>query len=100
MSYRIQLLPEARQDIREAIAYYNEQKDQLGLEFFANLAQAVQLVSTNPKIYRIRHKKVRQAPIKKFSVQLHYLIEERKKRVVVIAVLHTSRNPQIWKDRS
>ncbi|MFZ2900821.1 MAG: hypothetical protein WA004_19470 [Saprospiraceae bacterium] len=53
----------------------------------------------NPLIFQARYKKTRQAPVKDFPMQVHYLVEKAK-RVVVLAVLHAARDPQVWKNRS
>jgi plasmid stabilization system protein ParE len=99
MSYSLKILPDARSDMREAIDWYNSQKKGLGTKFFKHLAEAMKLVLENPHLFQIRYKEVRQANIKTFPFQVHFFIDEERHDVVVIAVLHTSRNPQIWKDR-
>ncbi len=38
--------------------------------------------------------------IKKFPYLIHYRIHEESKTVYVEAMLHTSRNPRIWKRRT
>jgi len=30
---------------------------------------------------------------------IHYAIDEKKKSVIILAVLHTSRNPGLWTNR-
>jgi hypothetical protein len=39
---------------------------------------------------------VRTAVLDVFPFMIHYLIDEPGKKIVIIAVLHTSRNPEIW----
>ena len=99
MSYTIKLLPDVRVDIREIVDYYEEQQDDLGARFFKNLVPTIRQISQNPAIFQIRHKNVRQAPVKKFPIWIHYIIEESAKRVIVIAATHSSRDPQVWKKR-
>ena len=72
----------------------------LGTRFFKQLIPTIRRVSQTPAIFQIRYKEVRQAPIQKFPIWVHYLIEEKEKRVVIIAATHSSRDPQVWKDRS
>jgi len=99
VNYSIKLLPEARTDIKDIIDYYEEQQSGLGARFFKQLLPSIRQISQHPAIFQIRHKKVRQAPVKKLPIWIHYLIEETEKQVVIIAVTHSSRNPQVWKDR-
>ena len=100
MKYSIKLTIEARTDIKDSIAWYSEQKESLGREFFDNIVKTLKLIRSNPHIFQIRYRQIRQAPVRKFPFQIHYLAEDADQRIVVIAVLHTSRNPQIWKERS
>lgn len=100
MSYSIKLLPEARQDIGHIIDWYNEQEAGLGARFLGNLAASIKSLAENPLIFQIRYKKIRQAPVKDFPMQVHYLVEEKAKRVVILAVLHAARDPKVWRGRS
>jgi len=45
----------------------------------------------------IVHLELRRILTKKFQHALFYNIYEDKKQVIIIAVLHTSQNPEIWK---
>ena len=100
MSYSVKLISEARTDIREIIAYYEEEKTGLGTRFYKGLVNALKLAAKNPMIFQIRYKNIRHVSIKKFPIQIHYVVDERAKQVIVIGATHTSRNPQIWKDRT
>ncbi len=100
MSYGVKFLPAARDDIRETIQWYNEQQKGMGAKFYRNFVSALKVVRSNPKLFQIRYKDIRQSPVKKFPFQLHYLVEDQNERIVVLAVLHASRNPQIWKERT
>ena len=98
-SYKINLLPEAREDIINATDYLNLQRSQLGNKFFIELAEVIDMLQTNPLIFQKKYKNFRQAPIKKHSFTVHYLIEEKQQNVIIFAVLHTSQNPLVWKKR-
>lgn len=99
MSYGIKIIPDAQTDVRETIDWYNEQKDGLGRRFLQSLAATVRILSENPKIFQVKYKNTRQAPVRGFPFLVHYLFEEKKQRIVILAVLHSSRDPQVWKKR-
>jgi hypothetical protein len=42
---------------------------------------------------------VRTAVLNVFPFMVHFTIEEKNKTIIVSAVLHTSRNPELWKNR-
>ena len=99
MSYSIKLSPLAKTDVQDIIAYYNENKNGLGTRFFNSLAVTFKLIAKNPLLFQIRYRNTHSVLIQKFPIQVHYLVDEVNKNVIVIAVSHTSRNPQIWKER-
>ncbi|MEM8528583.1 MAG: type II toxin-antitoxin system RelE/ParE family toxin [Bacteroidota bacterium] len=99
MTYSIQLLPQARTDLQEIMAYYKERKKGLDARFFKHLVASIRLLHSNPLIFQVRYKRVRQAPIKKFPFWIHYLVDEQQQQVAIIAVLHSARDPRNWMER-
>mgnify|MGYP001239686595 CR=1 FL=1 len=99
MSYRIKLLPEARQDILDSIGWYNEQKEGLGQLFYQAIKSRLAYISNNPLHYQISYRNIRNALVSNFPYQVHYWIEETSKLIIVFAITHTRRNPDVWNDR-
>ena len=97
MSYRIELLPEARLDIKESLEWYNDQKAGLGKRFFESLKSRFRYIGKNPLHYQVAYRGIRNALLHKFPYQIHYKVDEKSKLIIVLGVTHTSRNPQIWK---
>lgn len=100
MSYTIKLLPEARLDIIESIDWYNEQKEGLGKLFYHSVKSRMNYIKKNPQHYQISYRNVRNAQVHKFPYQVHYQIEEATKSIIVLAITHTSRKPQVWRERN
>lgn len=100
MSYEIIIDPLASIDINKSIDWYNNTKKQLGNSFFLKVQETIKHVKENPYSFIIRYKNTRTAPIKKFPFMVHYTIDENNKTIPILAVLHTSRNPKIWVERS
>ena len=100
MSYRLIIDPAARLDIIESIRWYNEQKPGLGSRYYSSVKQVMKLIKKGPEIFQIRYKTLRMVPVEKFPFIILYQVDEAKKLVVVAAVLHTSRNPKIWEERT
>ena len=99
MSLSVKILPAARIDIIETIAWYNQQQTGLGKRFRIALTDAISLVREDPRIFAERYRAVRIAPLKKFPYLVYYLFDEQQPRIVIIAVLHGGRNPAAWKER-
>lgn len=100
MSYRLIIDPAAILDIKESIQWYNEQKPDLGRRFYNILRHTIARIKKSPESFQIRYKNLRMAPAGKFPFLILYQINQAKKHIAIVAVLHTSRNPQIWKERS
>lgn len=97
--YKSVILPLAKEDIREAAIWYNKQQNGLGKRFTAEVREKVHFIRQNPKASNIRYNSVRTAVLNIFPFMVHYTIDEASSAVIISAVLHTSRNPKLWKDR-
>lgn len=97
--YKSIILPLAKKDIREAALWYEERQTGLGKRFTAEVREKVHFIRQNPKVSNIRYDSVRTSVLNMFPFMVHYTIEEKNKTIIVAAVLHTSRNPELWKNR-
>jgi len=97
--YKSIILALAKEDIREAARWYNKQQNGLGKKFSAEVREKVHCIRQNPKASNIRYDGVRTAVLNVFPFMVHYTIDERNKTIIIAAVLHTSRNPELWKNR-
>ena len=99
--YKATILPAAKQDIKEATNWYNSKQENLGRRFTQHVREKINLLKQNPYSSANRYSEVRTAVLDVFPFMIHYTVEEQDKKIVVIAVLHTSRNPDLWeKDRN
>ena len=57
------------------------------------------LSGKNPKASNVRYDDVRTAILNMFPFMVHFTIDKENKTIVISAVLHTSRNPELWKNR-
>lgn len=97
--YKSVILPLAKEDIREAVKWYNKQQNGLGKRFTAEVREKVHFMRQNPKASNVRYDDVRTAVLNVFPFMVHFTIDEKNKTVIVSAILHTSRNPELWKKR-
>ena len=97
--YKALILPLAKEDIREAARWYNDQSPGLGKKFTEEVRNIVRYIKQNPQACSIRYNQVRTAVLKVFPFMVHYTIEESNRTIIVSAVLHTSRDPEVWKKR-
>jgi toxin ParE1/3/4 len=97
MSRGLILRPEAKNDIAEAAHWYEEQRSGLSLEFRTALDQTFSTIEKTPELYAPIYRGLRRALLRRFPYGVLYL--ERGDDIIVAAVLHTSRNPRLWRSR-
>jgi plasmid stabilization system protein ParE len=95
MAFKIKLEPKAFEDIQEAIEYYNEQQVGLGKRFHKTIKLAFDTLKNDP-FFQIKYDEVRCFYTKPFPFLIHYIVIEHSKTVLVLAIIHTSRNPNTW----
>jgi plasmid stabilization system protein ParE len=81
----------------ESIAWYESQRENLGIEFAAEIDRILEKVSENASQFPQIRGDVRRAFLRRFPYGIHYIKEDD--RVVIIAVFHVKRNPQLLEDR-
>lgn len=97
MTASIYLRPEAEQDIEEAAAWYEDQADGLGHEFIDEVLVTLNRLAALPSLYPAIHRNTQRALTHRFPFGLYYRVESEQ--IVVVAVMHGSRNPSRWKSR-
>jgi mRNA-degrading endonuclease RelE of RelBE toxin-antitoxin system len=100
MNYNIVVDPSATLDIIESIEWYNKAKLGLGLKFYKQVQDIFNTIQKNPFAFSVRYKNNHTATLKKFPFMVHYFIDDEKKNIVITSVLHTSRDPKEWHERT
>ena len=97
--YRSIILPPAKEDIRDAALWYDEKQKGLGKRFITQVREKVYFIKQNPQTGSLRYDNVRTMVLNVFPFMMHYTINDSSETIIVSAVLHTSRNPEIWSER-
>jgi len=97
--YKCVILPLAKQDILEAALWYNKCSSGLGRRFTAEVREKIRLIRQNPLASNVRYDGVRTSVLSIFPYMLHYSVDEVNKTVIIYAVFHTSRDPELWESR-
>ena len=98
--FTVKYAPEALQEIKQAVDYYNKLSDGLGDRFKQNLLAAVKAAKLNPTYNSFRYDDVRFAVVKRFPYAAHYTINKDNNIVKIQAVLTFSQNPDTnWRIR-
>jgi len=97
--YKAIILPLAKQDIKEAAHWYEDKQKNLGKRFTQEVRTDIRFLKGNPTATAVRYDSVRCSVLKIFPFMIHYTIDEAKKVIIITAVLHTSQDPNLWKER-
>jgi len=95
--YLILILPLAKQDVKEAALWYESKQIGLGKRFTLHVRQKLNVLRKNPLLFVNRYDETRTAVFDVFPFMAHYNVDEHRKLIIISAILHTSRNPDIWK---
>jgi plasmid stabilization system protein ParE len=79
--------------------WYDDQQMGLGDEFAQCVQATVHFIRDQPEALQqvMPRQGVRRALVKRFPYAVYFIIEPR--RVVVLAVLHVARSPDVWRNR-
>ena len=98
MTLEVRFRPEAEQDLADAAAWYEEQRQGLGHDFLDEVLRMLSSIAEAPLIYPDIHRNTRRAVIRRFPFSIYFRLENSA--VVVVAIIHGSRNPLRWKNRT
>lgn len=94
---KLKLLKAARADVADAIAYYDGQEPGLGADFASEVRKTVERILQYPNAWAQVSKRTRRCQVNRFPYGVFYSL--RNDVVVVIAVLHSHRQPRTGQAR-
>ncbi len=99
MSYSIKITEEAKWEIKDAKAWYEEQSLGLGERFTETVKQYIDTLKNPNKEHKAVYNNFRRVLIKQFPYVIYYHRNNEQQIVTVIAVLHSKQNHAIVKSR-
>ncbi len=96
--YKIELSNEAEEDFDNAFNYYLYENERVANNFYHKTNESFITLSKDPFAYQKIYKNIHRFVMKKFPFVIYFRINGFSIRI--IAIFHTSRNPQIWEDRA
>jgi plasmid stabilization system protein ParE len=88
----------ARQELEDAVCFYEREYSGLGRRFKEEVRKAALRLAEYPKAWSIERGEVRKCLLHKFPYKLLYSVEED--HILVIAIAHQHRKPDYWVDRN
>jgi plasmid stabilization system protein ParE len=93
----ITFLAPAEAELLDAVAYYNTQSEGLGYEFAAEVKRTIERIVQYPEAWVQLSKRTRRCRTNRFPYGVIYQV--RSETLLIVAVMHLSRNPQTWRGR-
>ncbi|NOX36710.1 MAG: type II toxin-antitoxin system RelE/ParE family toxin [Calditrichaeota bacterium] len=94
---KISFHPDAREEFFEAIDYYEECQQGLGLEFAKEIYSTIQRIVHFPEAWAKMSKNTRRCLVNRFPYGVIYQIG--KDEINIIAIMQLNRKPGYWKRR-
>ncbi len=99
MIYKIVNRPLVTSDILNAVDFYKEINPKLAHQFLLRIKEAIDYIEKSPFSFQIKYNQVRTVLLKQFPYQIHYLVDEERNTVVILAIIHSYRNPDDFTKR-
>jgi toxin ParE1/3/4 len=98
MNHSFVVRPDAELDMAAARDWYDGQRDGLGTEFLVELDVVFDRIKSFPESAAVEYRQVRQVPLARFPYVVYYRLAADV--IEVVAVLHGSRSPSVWRSRA
>ena len=99
MKYRFIHRPAVGYDIEDAFDYYHRISPRLARQFLKRIREAQNHISKYPESFEVKYKEVRTVLLKQFPYHIHYLVDEKRKLIIILAVVHAYRKPKDYSNR-
>lgn len=85
---------QAECDIQHIVDYYDAIDSSITDKFLGELYRSFDLLLKSPEAFPLKYKNTRLRYLKRFPFGIHYQFGDKK--LFILAVLHTSRDPETW----
>jgi plasmid stabilization system protein ParE len=98
MTLPVVVRPEAKDDLEKARDWYKQQYAGLGSAFSNSVEEILARIIAMPEMYPLVLHKVRRGKVRRFPYVVYYRV--LSDRIEIMAAFHSSRNPNIWRERA
>lgn len=94
---KVLFLEAAEQELIEAEAYYNGQREGLGFEFSEEVRATINRIIEYPDAWSPISRRTRRCRTRRFPYGVIYQVREEV--LLIVAVMHLQREPESWRKR-
>lgn len=99
MIYSFKNRPLVEADTILAVEYYKAINPTLAKEFLTRIREAKKHIAQTPFGFQVKYNNVRTVSLKQFPYLIHYLIDEDHKQIVILAIIHSYKEPKDYSNR-
>lgn len=88
-----------KEDISDAVKWYNKAQKGLGNRFLKIVKEKIDYIAHNPEKIQVRYNDVKIAVVKIFPFTIHYQYFKKENTIHILGVFHSSLNPEKWNNR-
>ncbi len=81
----------------DAASWYEAQRPGLGADFVFEVERILGMIASQPDRYPFASGGIREGLVRRFPYCVYYRVKPN--RVVILAVIHASRDPAVWQSR-
>jgi plasmid stabilization system protein ParE len=90
MTYQLNVLSQAEEELAELILWYESQREGLGEELLRDVQEVFDTIVKNPRAFQLRYRDVRLLSATRFPLIIHYTSTDST--VMVVKVSHNKRD--------
>lgn len=91
----VRFYPAAEVELRDAVAYYNEQCAGLGFEFAAEIRKTLDRILRFPSAWTKLSPRIRRCLTNRFPYAVIFQLNDSD--IFIVAVMHLKREPNSWR---
>jgi len=96
---KVKILELAKNELEDAVQYYNLQQVGLGTRFKNEIKKAIKRITLHPKLYPKVKNDVRRCILHTFPYSIFYVFFEEENLLLILSIAHQHRKPFYWVDR-
>jgi plasmid stabilization system protein ParE len=91
--FQLVILEKAYQEIENARDYYENNQINLGTSFTNEVFSILEILESNPLLFPVKFKNIREAVIKKFPFVVIFEVLPNNE-IIILSIFHFKRNPE------